>query len=116
MSMGDSLRIPILKTKTLTGSGNFTVPNIPGINRLIIIGSGGGGGGGGGFKVIGFIPGPSGGGGCGAGSITDVLSVVPGQVIAFSVGGGGAGVFSSAASAVTVGGIGGSTSFGSKFP
>jgi len=90
-----------------SGAGNWTVP--AGVSRIKVMCAGGGGGGGGGSSSFG------GGGGGGGTLISDVLSeilsVTPGQVIAYSVGVGGSGGNSATGNAEG-GGPGGSTSFG----
>lgn len=73
--------------KILSGSGNWTVPD--GVRKIKVVCIGGGGGGG----VGGINPFYAGGGG--AGSIVcdvnaSILNVTPGQLIAYSVGAGGA--------------------------
>lgn len=70
--------------QALAGAGNFTVPQ--GVFKLFVDMIAGGGGGGG--TVLGSA---AAGGGGGSGTLGLVVAVVPGQVIAFSVGQGGAG-------------------------
>src|SRR5688572_32778140 len=73
--------------QTFTANGSFTVPC--GVNSITVQ-CWGGGGGGAGDNVVG-PGGISGGGGGGGGYSTNVLVVVPGQVIPYTVGAGGTG-------------------------
>ena len=85
--------------QTLTGSGNFTVPAL--CYRLQVERWGGGGGGGGGASSN------AGSGGGGGAYGLDVLTVTPGQVIAYSCGAAG-----TAGTTSADGGAGGATTFG----
>jgi len=99
-----------------SGSGDFTVPN--GVNSITYSIVGGGGGGSAGYQVGGQYPGYGGyyiggGGGSGGRRINQTLAVTPGQLIAYSVGGGGsnqggggyANVIGTAGGATTFGGV-----------
>lgn len=70
-------------------NGNFTVP--AGVTTIYVSGCGGGGGGGGARPVSSNNCGGAGGGGAGQSAIRVPLAVVPGQVIAITVGGSGVG-------------------------
>lgn len=89
---GETRAAPGTTTYT-SGSGNFTVPfGVRSITYTIV---GGGGGGSWGFQAaginFGFVyPYIGGGGGSGGFKVNQTLVVVPGQVIAYSVGAGGA--------------------------
>jgi hypothetical protein len=76
-----------------SGSGNFTVPN--GVQTITYTIVGGGGGGSWGFQAANLnfgynYPYIGGGGGSGGFKVNQTLAVTPGQVIAYSVGAGGA--------------------------
>jgi hypothetical protein len=85
----------------LTGSGNFTVP--AGITQIVVTCIGGGGGGGG----CSATASRAGGGGGGGGITKTILTVTPGQVIAYSCGTGGPG----AAAGSNAGTAGNNTTF-----
>ncbi|MBZ7923099.1 hypothetical protein LAC81_15010 [Ensifer adhaerens] len=93
--------IPARNTQQFTASGSFTVP--ADVYRVKARVWGGGGGAGGSFGANG-----AGSGGGGAGYAEGIVEVTPGQVIAVTVGSGGAG----GASTPTDGQNGGSSSFG----
>jgi hypothetical protein len=124
------LDLPVLFEKTsftsLSGSGNFTVPDY--VYKLLVMMGGGGGGGGSHFTQNGnyafYVARTSGGsplapielkadGGCGGGGGAGIvsLSVTPGDVIAYSVGAGGTAGTPGLTNGGT-GGAGGNTSFG----
>jgi hypothetical protein len=94
----------ILLSQIVGGSGNITVP--AGITeiffRMVGAGGGGGPGGAGGFSQF------SGGGGGSGGYSEGWITVTPGQVLAWVVGGGGAGATANG----TAGGTGGTSIFG----
>ncbi len=100
-------RVPVPNIQLFTsGTGTWTVP--AGVTSiLVLLVGGGGGGGGGGTSNTNF----TGGGGGGGTLLTPAgfqhLSVTPGQEIAYSIGAGGAG-----GAAASVGGDGGTTTFG----
>lgn len=81
--MNPSITKAFLTTVQLTTSGNFTVP--AGVFELQVEGSGAGGGGGGAATLT------SGGGGASGSKSWTRIEVVPGQVIPFVIGAGGAG-------------------------
>ena len=85
---------------TFTASGNFTVPNGSTAVRVRVCGGGGGGGSG--------APGLGGGGGGAGGYAEGVVPVLPGQVVAVTVGAGGTGGVSGGSPA----GSGTTSSFG----
>lgn len=81
---------PHAVVKITSGSGNWTVP--AGITRLkvIVVGGGGGGADGYAFSAVGAYGGGGGGGTVISDVIAEIVSVSPGDVIAYSVGAGGA--------------------------
>ena len=95
-----ALRPGFASMQVFTSSGNFVVPN--GVTSVRVTAVGGGGAGGYHSTM------PSGGGGAGAQAVGVVSGLTPGQVIAVTVGAGGA-----APSAYDNGNNGGASSFGS---